>query len=294
MASKKESSEKWRAMVALLISGCIFPCMAQNPVTQKAPAKEPTQKVEQQEDEGERGAWPVFEKSRPATASRKTPKYKRRTPKVNVSALNSGTLENKTIGVTIWRLSRSGKPVRVESNTALAIGDKVFLTIEVPYAGHLYVVDREKYKDGSFGDPELIFPDTRIREGKNKVEPGVLIRIPDGDNYFKLTRSTVDHVGESLTIMVKEKPIPDLKIGAEPLKLSKALFAEWEKNWYIQIERFEMDGGPGQPITEAEIKARPDGERKLTLEDPYPQTIYQVMVKKGNPVFISLPLDIAK
>ena len=81
------------------------------------------------------------------------------------------------VGITIWRLrpaqagdeatlSDDGKqltPQRVESQTALREGDQVRLTIEAPKEGHLYVIDREQYADGSMSDPYLIFPVRRIR-----------------------------------------------------------------------------------------------------------------------------------
>jgi serine/threonine protein kinase len=80
------------------------------------------------------------------------------------------------LGVTVWRLRQSTAadpvrllvhetgaaaeqwtPERVELGTPLALGDRVRISIESPRAGYLYVIDRERYADGSIGVPHVIF-----------------------------------------------------------------------------------------------------------------------------------------
>ena len=46
------------------------------------------------------------------------------------------------------------------------------VAIELPQEGFLYVVDRERYRDGTSGDPYLIFPVQNLNHGDNKGEPG--------------------------------------------------------------------------------------------------------------------------
>ena len=108
-----------------------------------------------------------------------------------------GPCVNEQLGITVWRLRPSKQedggarilvmensqsshwtPERIEVDTSLAVGDRVRISVESPRAGYLYVVDREQYADGTFGDPYLIFPTKRTRGGDNRVRPGKLIDIP--------------------------------------------------------------------------------------------------------------------
>src|SRR5205085_6385950 len=138
-----------------------------------------------------------FLQKRPQSSNknRKTPKYKRVTPKISEQIAKSENKsgdkpeikpDNKTgskpgdgleiksgnevVGLTLWQLRPSVKsddksvrlleredentlewtPVRVDSDTVFALGDRVRLSFESPRDGYLYVIDRELYEDGSF------------------------------------------------------------------------------------------------------------------------------------------------
>ena len=117
-------------------------------------------------------------------------------------------------------------PERISSTTELRVGDRVRLSIESPRDGYLYVVDREQYADGSFGDPYLIFPTLRTNNGDNRVRPGRLVDMPaqsDNPNYFTLipSPSREDQVAEVLSIIVTTEPLENLRLAEKPLKLSK-------------------------------------------------------------------------
>src|SRR5262245_62044673 len=107
------------------------------------------------------------------------------------------------IGITVWRLRPSraddegGRilvldgpkqtqytPERIEANTPLNIGDRVRITVESPRPGFLYIIDREQYADGSFGEPMMIFPTKQTRSGDNRVMPGKLIDIPAQEDQY--------------------------------------------------------------------------------------------------------------
>ena len=138
---------------------------------------------------------PTGNKIKKPTTAAKAPRYVRKTPAVLVSLkTNSEVME---IGVTIWRLQPTSAndgsarvlvmeearptewtPQRIEADTPLKVGERVRLSIESPRAGYLYVIDREQYADGSYGDAYLIFPTLRTRGGDNEVRPGKLIDIP--------------------------------------------------------------------------------------------------------------------
>ena len=101
------------------------------------------------------------------------------------------------VGVTIWRFRRAtaadktkelveeedAQPTewsleRIAEGTLLAPGQKVRLGIEsLSRDGYLYVIDREQYADGSFGDARLIFPTKRTPEGGNIVKAGRIVYI---------------------------------------------------------------------------------------------------------------------
>ncbi|HKP85823.1 MAG TPA: hypothetical protein VJZ26_06995 [Blastocatellia bacterium] len=204
------------------------------------------------------------------------------------------------VGITIWRLPPSAtddtKAMRVEANTPLSAGDHVFLTVESPRPGHLYVIDRETYSDETFGGADLIFPITRIRNGNNKIQAGVLVRIPDAadqPSYFTMTSATRKHIGEAVTVIIKPEPIADLQIKARSYTLPEELFERWESSWAATaVEQFSLVGAAGQAITEAEKESSTGRTRKMTYDDPLPQIIYRISAKRDGPIFVTLPLSL--
>lgn len=224
-----------------------------------------------------------------------------------------GAVEVAQLGLTLWRLrpstetdrgarlleqesasdEREWTPERVEAESQLRIGDRLRLSIESPRTGYLYVIDREQYGDGTLGEPYLIFPTLRTRGGDNQVRAGRLIEIPsqeDSPPYFKLTRSRENQIGEVLTVIVTPRPIEELSIERNRLKLTSEQVVRWEKMWGVSAERFEMDGGAGTAWTKEEQGAGAMMGRSLTQEEPGPQTIYRVAVKPGTPLLITVPL----
>lgn len=224
-----------------------------------------------------------------------------------------------TIGVTAWRLrpakvsddkavrllertddaNRQAEytPERIDLDTPLEEGQKIRLSIEVPRSGYLYVIDREKYADGTVSDPYLIFP--VLRGGKlenNQVKAGVLVDIPGDDDpnpYFKLTRSGPTQVGEVLTLLIAPAPLAELKIGNKIQKLPKEQFESWEKQWSTQVEMLELVDGSGNPITQEE-KIAGTGGRILTRDDPPPQTLYSVTCLPNTTVMVPVTLKLEK
>jgi len=252
---------------------------------------------------------------RKATAGVKArvPKYTRKSPAL-LAALQPD-LSTMEVGVTIWRLqpgvasdggarvlvmenaqSSQWTPQRIEADTPLRVGERVRITIESPRAGYLYVIDREQYADGSFGDAYLIFPTLRTRGGDNRVRPGRLIDIPaqeDTPSYFTLVPSPnrSDQVAEVLTVLVTPEPFEDLQLSNNPVKLSRDDVAKWERSWSTQVERFEMVGGAGQSWTQMEKEASSlSSARLLTQEEPPPQTIFRIGSKNKKAFLVTVPL----
>ena len=272
------------------------------------------------QDQGMRDIIPEeFVKSRPARSTAFSAPAKRVRYKPAATRLAASTGANKPgssnalqLGLTIWRLRRSSMdeggariivhhdgeteewtPERIESNTPLRMGERIRISFESPQTGYLYVIDREQYAGGSMGDPQLIFPTTRTREGDNRVEPGKIIEIPaqnDRPIFYTLRRSRLDQTGELLTVIVKPQPIEGITIGDKPLALSSQQVAQWENQWGALTEKFEMAGGSGKTWTRVEQEAGANDTRQLTQDDPGPQTIYCVAVKPGAPLLVNVGL----
>jgi hypothetical protein len=240
---------------------------------------------------------PVSDAARPAAAS---------------APAGPGTM----LGITLWRMrepkssdaqgtrllvlpgegqTREQTPERVDAGTPLTAGDAVRLTVEVPATGYLYIFDRERYKDGSMGDPALIYPNYLTPTGDNVVAPGRLLEIPDRrdkPNVFLIRPSRPDQVAEVLSLIVSPQPLTGLKITREPFPcpVDPTLYAGWEKKWAVKAERFELEGGAGKAITATENKKG----ATLTQDDAPPQTVYRVGTRPGDPVLLEIPLQLKK
>ena len=225
----------------------------------------------------------------------------------------AGTIQAQ-VGVTLWRLRpptaadadapkiqvRTNNGVfekwtaeRAASNARFAIGERVWLSIESPQSGYLYVIDREQYADGKTGEAMLIFPTSRTRS--NSVSAGVLVDLPGQDAtppYFTLKSRASSYLGEALTVIVTPQPLDGLTIGRDPLPISAAQLQRWETEWGTEAEIFEMDEGAGTTWTNAEQLAGGTQGRALTQEEPTPQTIYRLNVKPGSPLLINLALRV--
>jgi hypothetical protein len=230
----------------------------------------------------------------------------------------NGTIQT-TIGITLWRLrdpkpaetgntrllvlerpgaqTREQIPERVDTSTLLSNGDQVRLTIEVPSSGYLYVIDREEYADGTTSDPYLIYPNWQTKPGDHAVAPGRLLEIPDRrdtPNVFTLRPKRADETAEVLAMLIAPSPLPDLKIGNEPLRLGRKTYDDWQQRWGAQSERLELVGGAGAVWTGQENDAGANHNHLLTRDDAPPQTLYRVMSKPGSPIMVQVPLRIKK
>jgi len=224
-------------------------------------------------------------------------------------------LGDSLVGITVWKLreARAGDdqdvslsgprpnerltPQRVEADTPLTPGDKVRVTVETARSGYLYVVDREQYADGSYGEPYLIFPTLRTMGGDNEVRAGRLVDIPswnDSPPYFTMQARRPDQSAEVLTVLITPKPLQELRIGRDPLQLTNEQLAGWSSQWGVRVERLEARGQAGKAYTKAEKEAATDRTRLLTHEEPLPQTMYYLEAEPGNPLLLNVPLRIAR
>jgi hypothetical protein len=252
-----------------------------------------------------------FLKARPGKAGTAAKRVGYRRTGVKSSARKSQTEGGAQLGLTVWRLRparandevrmivQQGEgelewtPERVATDAPLRLGERIRFSFESPREGYLYVIDRERYANGSFGEPTLIFPTTRTRGGDNRVAPGRIVEIPaqeDRPNYMWLKPTRLDLVGENLLVLVTPQPLEGITIGDKPLPLSEEQVTKWEKSWGAAVEKFEMAGGAGKTWTRAEKEAGADATRALTQEDPGPQTIYRTAAKSDQPILIKVGL----
>ena len=225
------------------------------------------------------------------------------------------TLGDALVGVTVWRL-REPRPgddketaipgatpgeqwigERVEAEAPLVKGQRVRISIESARTGYLYVIDREQYADGTFGPADLVFPTLRTHGGDNRVTAGRVVEIPgwdDNPRYFTMDTSRPDQVSEVLTVLVTPKPIEGLTIRRDPRRLSPEQVQTWEKQWGARIKRLEARGQAGKPYTKAEKQAGTERTRRLTHDEPLPQTMYYCVAKPGEPMLINVPLRIVR
>jgi hypothetical protein len=223
------------------------------------------------------------------------------------------------VGVTIWRFRRARADddieirdllpdgdgesewiaERAEGEPSLSDGQRVRISIQTLRTGFLYVIDRAKYADGTSGDPYLLFPTLSIRGGNNSVMAGRVIDIPaskDKFPYLKMKRSQskqgAEQEFEEITILVTPQKLPDLQIEEKRLKLSAQQLEDWRKQWGGPVEQAELRGGTGATITKAERDAARDPGGLLKSDDPYPQTIYRLAAKPGDPMLVTVRLRV--
>ena len=268
--------------------------------------------AQSQQEETTRRLWDtafINKNKRAATKKPAKRSYRMATPSVSAEGVSADSV----LGVTIWRLRPSKAadtgerllfhegaesaewiPERVPADSKLAEGDRVRLSIEAARTGYLYVIDQEQYADGTVGEPYLIFPTARTRDGNNEVKAGRVIEIPaqeDNPPFFRLRRSRQNQVGEILSVIVTSEPLAGVKIGNDAIKLSVQQLASWEKAWGAGVGRLEMEDGAGKTWTRQEKEAGADSERLLKDGEPAPQTIYyRPGTKPGEPFIAKLRL----
>lgn len=272
--------------------------------------------VAAQDEEGSKGIKAeVFIGNRPEPTTKRPAAVKKPTYKSSQVVSSAGPPPGKVfaqVGVTIWRFrpatsadktkelveEEDAQPTqwsleRIAEGTLLAPGQKVRLGLEsLSRDGYLYVIDREQYADGSFGDARMIFPTKRTPEGGNSVKAGKIIYIPGAPRYFRIkpSQTSKGHVAEVLTVLVSSKPLVDpAQLTMTPLVIEPAQLETWEKQWGAAPVKFEMEGGAGQAMSEKEQAAGRD-KVELTQNEPVPQTIYRVAIKPEDTLLVTFPL----
>jgi hypothetical protein len=211
------------------------------------------------------------------------------------------------VGVTIWLVdSGQSKGVeqigeeqlieRLDTNDAYAAGDTIRLRIESPTGGYLYIVDQEQYADGTYGPAMLAFPTLKLRKGNNVIQPWQPIDIPAYPSVWRFRARELKEgetrkvqTAEVLTVIISPKPLVDpVRITDRQLALGKGEFENWRAKWQTAIQQFDLENAVGQAGRTKGIEQL--GEEADAEDALGPQTTYRVAVKRGNPVWITVPL----
>lgn len=232
------------------------------------------------------------------------------------------TMEKASLGFTLYRLQNAAadedeskgftevnqktgkrqKVVRLEAETPLIVGETARIVIEsLSHNGYLYIINREKFADGTYGVAKLVFPTLNSRRGNNFVRAGILTFVPAPPDYFQITTDTKrKQTAEELTIIVSPKPLIDAALLQEnAITISTDRLIEWVKLWETDEVQRELDGGVGQTITLAEQTAGEDQakgfteiKQTLTQDDALPQTVFDMKIRRGNPLLTRVTLEI--
>jgi hypothetical protein len=247
---------------------------------------------------------------------RVNPKRKKRSQRTTFRTPNrftprpapAGTVYTQ-VGITIW-LVDSGKSKgveqlgaeqtqeRLDTNATYTDGDTVRLTIVSQTGGYLYIVDREHYSDGTYGPAILAFPTLKTRRGDNLIQSWEPIQVPAYPSVWRFkprewkageTRKV--QTSEVLTIIISPKPLIDRsRISTQQLALDKGEFERWQAQWQTTSQQFDMENSVGQVFKAGAKALEQEGAEAPREEELDAQTSYQVAVKPGAPIMITVPL----
>jgi hypothetical protein len=219
-------------------------------------------------------------------------------------------MEYAQVGITIWLVdSGNSKGVeqvgaeqtkeRLDTNAAYSNGDTIRLGIVSPTGGYLYIVDQEQYADGSHSPAVLAFPTLTTRRGNNLIRAWESVEVPAYPSVwrFKPTelgegRDRKVQTAEVLTIIISPRPLVDpSRITRRQLLLDKGEFEGWQARWKTKSQQFDAEDGVGQVITVRPKGVEQQGAEAIAEEDEYEaQTSYQVAVRPGDPIMVTVPL----
>lgn len=271
--------------------------------------------------EGSKGLKPVQEGSkglRPNEAGVKTNPKRRGSRPATLRTANTfkrrpapaGT-EYAQVGVTIWRVD-SGQSTgqskgvdqvgdeqtieRLDTNAPYTNGDTIRLRIQSPTGGYLYIVDREQYADGSYGPAMLVFPTSRTRGGNNQIQAWTPVEVPAYPAVWKFTPRKLKEgearkvqTAEVLTVIISPKPLIDSsRITDRQLALNKGEFEGWLAQWQRPIQQFDVENIVGEVAKSKGVEQ--DGDEASGEDEVGGQTTYQVAIRPGSALLITLPL----
>ena len=233
--------------------------------------------------------------------------------------------KGEDVGVTLWLLSealktddkdvkektriairKNGKetekevvltPRRASPDTLFQDGNILRFSLEAPFEGYVYIINREKYGDNDYSEPYLIFPSKQDVGKADKGSPKQTLYIPNDDGFFelkKLADNQKPKQAEVFHVIISKTPIQELSPleTNEPRKIDQALFEKWKKEWNTGTTQFEQTAGKGVSIKKAEKEASVAKKGQLKESDPLPQTIYHVASNSQDALIFEVQIKI--
>jgi class 3 adenylate cyclase len=167
-------------------------------------------------------------------------------------------------------------PELVPLEQAVKEQGRVRITVQPFQQGYLYVVDRDLYADGSKSAPKLIFPDTRILDGDNFLQPFRTVGIPPSPQAFTVKRTRANQTAILLMFVLSPKPLPGIGPQDHEQKLAEETVTGWEKEWGGEVDLMENKSMAGELYTSAEFKA----EKSQGAPAKQPISLFR---RKGHP-----------
>ncbi len=184
------------------------------------------------------------------------------------------------LGYTIYQRDANGNPVRVPQSREFRRNDAVRLIIESNVNGYLYIFHTE-----NDGPPQMIFPDPRLNNGRNKITAHVPYEAPSSRETDPSLRWFVfdeKAATERLYLVVTKRPLPGVPTGnglvaysqakstAGPWRPAEAAWTQIAAN--VDSAREDKSGEFGQTLTAIEQEAVERG-LGLGLNAPAPSVI---------------------
>ena len=113
------------------------------------------------------------------------------------------------LGYTLYMRDENGNAMRVDPSREFRAGDRIRLSLESNTNGYLYIFHTENN-----AEPQMLYPDTRLERGDNRIEAHVPYEIPWNEpgveNWFKFDANPAN---ERLYIVVTRQPLPGIPTG---------------------------------------------------------------------------------
>jgi len=224
------------------------------------------------------------------------------------------------IGMTVWRFSPNQCPIpdcplpkisadsskglvdtatRTDDTTPLNNGERVRLGLEsLAQSDYIYIIDRERFDDGSMGEAFLIFPTKKIEGGRNWAQPGQQIQLPRANGCFCVKSRNTQRVllADVLTVVLSRTPLlrPE-EVGADAVSVPASLISFLARADKQKTFRGFLKGGSGLAQTAQEQSAGAKGlfdtAPVLTQNDLPPQILYQSLVPIGEVAVFNFSLQ---
>ncbi|MFL6212172.1 MAG: DUF4384 domain-containing protein [Pyrinomonadaceae bacterium] len=115
------------------------------------------------------------------------------------------------IGYTLFQKDVNGDARRVDPNHVFHVGDAIRISLEANTDGYLYVFYTENE-----GEPQMIFPDSRLGRGSNYIRAHVPYEVPsnmEADERLRWFSFDATPASEHLYIVVTREPLPNVPTG---------------------------------------------------------------------------------